>query len=244
MELDTVIVGDCLDVMADMPDECIDLIVADPPYGIGYASSWTTRPDGTPRMFDASFGKDEYDDRWIPESARLLKDGGAMYLFTRWDILHRWKAAIEATCLKVVQRIIWNKSHWKMGDLRYYGSQTEDVLFCRKGAHKLRWSKRSGNIWTSSSSYLPEGQWNHPTQKAEVIIKKMIRNSSNVEDIVADFHIGSGTTAVAALKLGRHFYGCDINPKYVELANERIEKARLETAQLSFLSDRNESHFI
>jgi len=50
--------------------------------------------------------------------------------------------------------------------------------------------------------------------------------------IIFDPFMGSGTTAVAALKLGRHFYGCDINPDYVKLANERIEKARLEMSQV------------
>ena len=234
MELDTIVCGDCLDVMRDILTGSVDLIVADPPYGIGYASSRTTRPDGTPRVKDASFGKDEFDDEWIPEAIRILRDGGALYMFTRWDVLHQWKASLETTGLKVVQRIIWNKCHWKMGDLRYFGSQTEDILFCRKGDHQLRWPKRSGNIWSSSSSsaYLPEGQWNHPTQKAEYIINKMIALSSDPGDLVADFHMGSGTTAVAALKLGRHFYGCDINPKYVKIASERIEKTRLELAQL------------
>jgi len=51
-------------------------------------------------------------------------------------------------------------------------------------------------------------------------------------NLVFDPFMGSGTTAVAALKLGRHFYGCDINEDYVKLANERVEKARLEMAQL------------
>lgn len=50
--------------------------------------------------------------------------------------------------------------------------------------------------------------------------------------IIFDPFLGSGTTAVAAIKTGRHFYGCDINPAYVELANQRIAKARVEMAQL------------
>ena len=231
-DVNSIVVGDCLEVMRNLPDECVGLVVADPPYGIGYASSWTTRPDGSPRVYSNSFGEDRYDDRWVAEAGRVLKEYGAMYMFTRWDILHRWKAAIEDTGLKVVQRLIWNKSHWKMGDLRYYGSQTEDILFCRKGAHKLRWEKRNGNIWTSSSSYLPEGQWDHPTQKAEAIIQRMIENSSDPGDLVADFHVGSGTTMAVADRLGRRWFGCDTNPEYVEMSLERIKADRLKRAQL------------
>jgi DNA modification methylase len=233
MKLDTIVCGDCLDVMRDMKTGNIDLIIADPPYGISYRSSKTTDRNGNPRKSSPDFGEDVFNPDWIPEAVRILKDGGALYMFTRWDVLHLWKDALEQSGLKVTQRIIWNKCHWKMGDLRYYGSQTEDILFCRKGNHQLRWSKRSGNIWSSSSSaYLPEGKYDHPTQKAEYIISKMITLSSDRGQIVADFHMGSGTTAACALKLGRHFYGCDINPDYVDLANQRIEKARLELAQM------------
>ena len=74
----------------------------------------------------------------------------------------------------------------------------------------------------------------HPTQKPLYIIERLIEIHSNQEDMVFDPFVGSGTTAVAALKLGRHFYGCDINPEYVKMANERIEKARLGMSQLSF----------
>lgn len=61
---------------------------------------------------------------------------------------------------------------------------------------------------------------------------RIISASSNTRDIIFDPFMGSGTTAVAALKLGRHFYGCDISPEYVKLANDRIAKARLEMAQM------------
>jgi DNA modification methylase len=115
-----------------------------------------------------------------------------------------------------------------MGDLRYYGSQTEDILFCRKGDHILRWNGRSGNIWSSSSSsYLPEGQLDHPTQKAEKIIRRMIYNSSDRGAVVADFHMGSGTTAVVAHQAGRHYFGCDINPDYVEMGRKRVAAVQL-----------------
>jgi len=224
-ELDTIVVGDWLDIMRQMPNGCVDLIVADPPYGIGYSSSRKTRPDGSPRKKCASFGPDEYDDRWIVEASRLLTDSGALYLFTRWDVLHRWAAAIKDSGLLLTQRLVWNKCHWKMGDLRYYGSQLEDILFARQNGHELRWRKRSGNLWSSSSSaYLPEGQWDHPTQKAQIIIERIVHLSSDRGQVVADFHVGSGTTAVAAKKLGRHFFGCDINPEYVEMARERVAK--------------------
>ena len=175
-ELNTIIMGDSRELAEAIPSESVDLIIADPPYGIGYQSSRKTGMNGGPRKYDSSFGDDKLDVSFIKEASRILKCSGALYLFTRWDVSSKWIEAIKHARLKIAQRIIWDKSHWKMGDLKYFGSQTEDILFCIKSRdHILRWRKREGNIWSSSSSaYLQEGQYNHPSQKPENIISKMI----------------------------------------------------------------------
>jgi DNA modification methylase len=222
-ELNTVITGDARELAKDIPDESVDLIISDPPYGIGYASSWKTRRNGMPRKSDASFGNDILDTSFIAQYARNLKNTGALYLFTRWDVLRYWQDSIITNRLQIKQRIIWNKSHWKMGDLRYYGNQLEDILFCLKSqCHKMNWLKREGNLWSSSSAYLLEGQYDHPTQKPESIITKMIVNSSDPGDIVLDLHCGSGTVAVCAKRLDRKFLCADINPKYVKMSRQRV----------------------
>jgi DNA modification methylase len=223
-ELNSIMTGDARELAKAIPDESVDLIISDPPYGIGYASSWKTRMGNLPRLTEPSFGKDILDTSFVSDYARVLKDTGALYLFTRWDVLPIWKNAIEKESLKIKQRIIWNKSHWKMGDLNYYGNQLEDILFCLKSRrHKMNWMKREGNLWSSSSSsYLPEGQYDHPTQKPESIISKMIVNSSGPNDIVLDLHCGSGPVAVCAKRLGRLFLCADIKQKYAELARQRV----------------------
>ncbi len=85
-------------------------------------------------------------------------------------------------------------------------------------------------ILSRSSPGLRSERVNHPNQKPLGLLLWLISKIPGM--IIFDPFMGSGTTAVAALKLNRHFYGCDINPEYVKLANERIEKARLEMAQL------------
>lgn len=212
-----------LDLLAMLPDGCMDLILTDPPYGIGYASSWTTRNDGKKRDTSGTFGADELDTSWVKDTARVLKDGGAMYMFTRWDVAHHWHKAIDSAGLKTVQRIVWYKAHWKMGDLRYYGSQTEDILFARKGDHEMRWSKREGNVWYSASAlYQGDGYWEHPTQKPLKILRKAILNSSSRGDLVLDLFSGSGSTLEAAKLEGRNYIGCDINSDYVTTARLRL----------------------
>ncbi|HMN10872.1 MAG TPA: site-specific DNA-methyltransferase [Bellilinea sp.] len=221
-DLNGVYHGDCNWLARAIPDASIPLIVADPPYGIGYASSWKTRMGGGARVTRSDFGADEFDPSWLTEAARVLSDGGALYLFTRWDVLHQWKAAIEAVGLKVVQRLVWDKQHWGMGDLRYYGSQTEDILFAVKGEHKMRWDKRSGNLWSVNKMFITEGQLNHPTQKPESLIARMVENSSDPGDVVLDFHGGSGSTAAAAYKLGRRWLTFDIERTFCKMARQRL----------------------
>ncbi len=221
-DLNQIYTGDARELARAIPDASVDLAIEDPPYGIGYVSSRTTRRNGQPRKSDNSFGEDLLDTSFITEIARILKPTGALYLFTRWDVLPAWKEAIEAARLKVIQRIVWDKIHWGMGDLRYYGNQLEDILFCTKSIHLLRWAKRQGNIWRQSNFYIAESQLDHPTQKPEAIISKMILNSSDPGDIVIDLHCGSGTTAACAKKLQRNFFCCDIQEKYADLARQRV----------------------
>jgi len=70
----------------------------------------------------------------------------------------------------------------------------------------------------------------HPTPKPEWLLERIVSVTSNPGDLVADFFMGSGTTAVAAQKLGRHFFGCDANPEYVAMAEKRLETVQLEMA--------------
>lgn len=221
-ELNSIITGDARGLAKDIPDESVDLIISDPPYGIGYASSRKTRRNGLPRKNVANFDQDILDTSFINDYVRILSFTGAMYIFTRWDVLPIWKRAVEESGGSVNQRLVWNKTHWGMGDLRYYGSQTEDILFCTKGFHHLRWAKREGNIWAANTYLLPEGQYDHPTQKPESIITKMIVNSSDPDDIILDLHCGSGTVAVCAKRLDRRFLCADIKQKYVDMSHQRV----------------------
>ena len=154
-----------------------------------------------------------------------------LYCFTRWDMIDKWRSAIEQAGFRVKQRLVWDKRHWKMGDLRYYGSQTEDVLFCVKGTPIMQYPKRTGNLFSSSSAYLPEGQYDHPTQKPEIILRRFVEDSTRPGATVLDPFMGSGTTGVACVQTGRNFIGIEIDPGYAEIARARIEKAQEQARQ-------------
>jgi site-specific DNA-methyltransferase (adenine-specific) len=205
----------------------VDAVITDPPYGIHYASSWTTRPDGTPRQTGASFGDDVYNPLWMAEIARVMATDSLAYVFVRWDVAHVFRRDAEAAGLVCVQRMIWDKRHWGMGDLRYYGSQTEDALLFRKGAPMLRSEKRMGNLWACpSKAYFPEGVYDHPAQKPLDVIIEWVQHASDPGDLVFDPFMGSGTTGVAAIQEGRRFIGCELDETYFEIARKRIADAQ------------------
>lgn len=228
----TLHLGDCLEILPTLEAGSVDAVITDPPYGIGYASSRTMRMNGEPRVNDASFGADVFDPRWVALAVPTLCNDGALYAFTRWDVAQSWKQEIESCGLKVHQRIVWDKRHWGMGDLRYYGSQTEDILFASKGAHVLAWEKREGNLWSIWKGYVwsDAGGCQHPTQKPERLISEMITRSCPPGGTVLDPFMGSGTTGVACVQAGRNFIGIEIDPTYYAIAEKRIAEAQLQPA--------------
>jgi DNA modification methylase len=174
----------------------------------------------------ARFSDSVIDTTWIPFAFDALAEGGAMYCFTRWDVLHQWHAAIIAAGFKVVQRIVWDKCLWGAGNLDYYGSQTEDILVCIKGAHRMRWDRREGNVWRIGRGRVTgkDGGGRHQTQKPTDLFKRIISYSSDVNDLIVDPFTGSGAACKAARSLHRRYAGGDINPEFATAAQRWLEK--------------------
>ena len=226
--------GDCLDILPTLAAGSVDAVICDPPYGIGYQSSRKTALDGSPRRNRASFGDDVFDPRWIPLAYSVLKHDALLYCFTRWDVAHLWRTELERAGFVIAQRLVWDKCHWKMGDLRYYGSQTEDVLVCRKGRPTIfpGGKGRRGNLFRYSSGFLPEGQFDHPTQKPVALIQEFVADSTTEGDVVLDPFMGSGTTGVACIETGRNFIGIEKDADYFGIAESRISAAAASLRQL------------
>lgn len=234
--IDTILEGDCLELMPTIPDKSIDMILCDLPYGTT-ACKW---------------------DQVIPfeplwkEYKRLIKDHGAIVL----------TASQPFTSLLITSNIDWFKYCWIWDKVRGVGFQIakyrpmmrhEDVLVFGRG--RVVYNpimtprddiKRSKCYTQSESSPIKynDGQIReytekyptsiinisnanqtdkaHPTQKPAALFEYLIKTYTNEGDLVLDNCIGSGTTAIAALNTGRHFMGIEKEPKYVEIARKRI----------------------
>lgn len=114
--------------------------------------------------------------------------------------------------------LIWAKDNKVCN--HYYMNQCEFILLFRKGQ-----SRDINNMGTSNLLQIPNVKRKaHPTQKPVELMKILIENSSNENDIVMDCFMGSGSTGIACIETNRKFIGCEIDKKYYDIAVERIKE--------------------
>lgn len=231
--------------MSRVPDQSIDLIIADPPYGLGkdYGND-SDRMDG-----DAYLA---FSRRWIDAVLPKLKPSGSLYVFLTWQHSPEVFGYLK-TRLLMVNEIIWDRKVPSMGGSTRKFSSVHDTigLFANSRDYYFdidsvripydpqtkRARTRSifvGKKWLEVG-YNPKDVWsvtrlhrqdperaNHPTQKPLEIVERMVLASAPPEGRVLDPFMGSGTTAVAAVKHDRRFIGFEINPEYFATAKRRV----------------------
>ena len=208
--------GDCLELMKNIPDGYVDLVLTDPPYGIDFQSNFRKN----------KFNKIDNDSiinaEFLDECKRVLKDTGAIYCFTRWDVYPSWIEQISKR-FKVKNCIVWFKRGGGLGDLKKgYIYNHEFIIYCAEKNHRLN-GKRRNDVFEfakdAPSTYV------HPTQKPISLLKEIIERSSNEGGVVLDCFMGSGSTGVACKELGRDFIGIEYEKQYYDIANSRITEA-------------------
>lgn len=211
-----VIRGDALDVLASLEPGSVAAIVTDPPYGIAYHSNYyKDKNPHEPIANDWNFQIGTYLD----VAERALKPGGAIYLFTRWDVYPIWAREVPPS-LSLKNAIVWKKDNWSSGDLTgNFGNQYEIAMFLTKGRHRLR-GKRWPNVWDFPR--IPAKKLRMPAEKPVGLYERCILSSSDPGDLIIDTFCGSGTAAEAAIAAGRRFLCCDMDPKMVAMSRERV----------------------
>jgi DNA modification methylase len=195
--------GDCREVLPTLGK--VDAVVTDPPYGIGEARS------GNASRSKLAVSRDYGDARWdddpiSPDLMALVKTAG------RWNIIFGGNhyANDPASCW-----LVWDKLNGE-----------NDFADC-----ELAWTnlpkavRRLRFMWHGMIRAHGEPRGDHPTQKPEGVMKWCIEHLPEPNHTILDPFMGSGTTGVAAVKLGRRFIGIEIEPRYFEIALKRIEKA-------------------
>ena len=207
--------------MKDIPDKSVDLIVTDPPYLMNYK---TNRRKNKDHDFCSSIKNDDNEEvvkKSIIEMARLLKDTGALYVFCNANKIEVFKKIIsELLIFKNI--LIWVKNNHTAGDLKgAYAKKTEFIIYATKGKHHLNGKRATDVLFYNRVSGKKQV---HQNEKPIDILEFIISKSSNINGLVLDGFMGSGSTGVAAKNLNRKFIGIELEKKYFDIAKERIKK--------------------
>lgn len=203
--IDTIINMDWRDAVKKLPDGVADLVVTDPPYGMGYQSNM--RKEKHKKIV----GDDSTDwiNEWVVELKRLCKHDAHLYVFCSWHKVDEFKRVIQKY-FNVKNILIWDKKGFGMGDIEGdYAPSYEMIIFCSNGIRKLNGGRDSNILRTSRTN-----NENHPTEKPVNLIKYFIEKSSNIGDVVLDTFAGSFSTARACIETGRHFLCFEIDNDY------------------------------
>ena len=226
----TLYLGDCLEIVCGMPEESIDAIVTDPPFSSG------ARTDAGKAVRGAMLRGAKWQGDWFSHDNmathgflflmrllgsalhRVCKVGANGHYFIDWRMYPNLYGALESSGWVAKNLVVWDKKHFGMG--QQYRNQHELILYVEKGTAEF-YDKGIGNV----ISVAREQAENHPTEKPVLLIEKLLAASTAPNAVILDPFMGSGTTGVACMNLGRRFVGVDIARQHFDMACERIKNA-------------------
>ena len=209
----TLHLGDCLDVLRSLPDGSVDAVVTDPPYGVDYRGRWNSE---WPKIAnDAHLG-------WLPEWAeqlgRVCRPDAFVCCFYGWPHADAFLSAFRGAGWKAVSHLVFVKNQIGLG--YHTRAKHEQAYLFAKGSPCPAIVDADVLPWTRVLDA------EHPTQKPLDAIRPLVERFSPEGGTVLDPYMGSGTTAVACVELGRHFIGCEIDPAYHCIAARRVAEAQ------------------
>jgi DNA modification methylase len=226
----TLMQGDCLERMRDIPEGSIDVVLTDPPYSSG------TRKEGSKGIRKSMLRATEDDDWYATDCLttggfvwlmrqnalmwkRLLKRGGHVLVFIDWRMNPHLAAAIESADFRQSGVLVWDKTYFGMGHC--FRNQYELILHFTNGRGRDPKRRDMGNVLSHS----PVRDGSHYNEKPVPLLMDLLSVVGGPGDVVLDPFMGTGSAGVAARRLGMGFIGIDLDGDYVETSRDRIERA-------------------
>ena len=249
LPLGQILPGDCIQAMRSLPDACVDMVFADPPYNLQLGGD-LNRPDGSHvdavtdawDRFDSFAAYDSFTRDWLSEARRVLKPDGSLWVIGSYHNIFRVGAILQDLGFWILNDIVWRKSN-PMPNFRgtRFTNAHETLIWASMGEKaKYHFNYRAMKTlndelqmrsdWVipicSGQERLKKGGHKvHPTQKPEALLYRVMLATTEKGDVVLDPFFGTGTTGAVARRLGREWIGCEREGDYREAAMERIEMA-------------------
>ncbi|ALU75145.1 restriction endonuclease [Tenacibaculum dicentrarchi] len=229
-----IINGEAIEELKKIESNTIDLIVADPPYNLN--KNYGNKSDS--KSFDDYI---EFTQKWLKEATRVLKPTGTIYVFMGFRFIsYLYKVMEKDNNLLFNNWICWYYTQG-IGKKKGFSPRHDDILmFTKSSKYKFNLDAiripqkyyrsvnnmrgaNPGDVWEFSHiHYCQDNRQNHPTQKPEGLIERMVLASSDEGDVVIDPFSGSGTTLRVCQQLNRNGIGIELNEEYVEMTKERL----------------------
>jgi site-specific DNA-methyltransferase (adenine-specific) len=224
----TLYCGDAADLVRDLPP--VDIVFTDPPYSSGARTDSERQVRGAMlrSMEDADWFSHDAMTTWgfgwfmrsvFSELRQRTTAGAHIYVCIDWRQTPNVYGLLEATGYRVNHCLVWKKSHFGMG--AYWRNQHENIVFASNGMPAPMLDRGMGSVIECAA--VSSDAREHPTEKPTALIEAILRAVPG--DVVLDPFMGSGATGCAALRCGRRFIGCEINPHHYETSLRRIGAA-------------------
>ncbi|MGR4000414.1 MAG: DNA methyltransferase [Alphaproteobacteria bacterium] len=237
--------------MNALPEGCVDLIFADPPYNLQLQGR-LERPDqsevkGVSEDWDKFDSFDHYDRftrDWLRAAHRLLSPNGALWVIGSYHNIFRIGAALQDLNFWILNDIVWRKSNPMPNFRGRRFTNAHETLIWASRSKGARYVFNYGSLKALNDDLQMRSDWHlpicngkerlrdgngdkvHPTQKPEALLYRIILGCSRPGQLILDPFLGSGTTAVVARRLGRDWIGIEQNPEYIAAAEERLAATR------------------
>ena len=246
LPLDQIILDDCIAAMAGLPDACVDMIFADPPYNLQLGGDLYRPEGGRVDAVDNDWDKfetfaayDAFTAAWLTEARRILKPNGSLWVIGSYHNIFRVGATLQDAGFWILNDIVWRKSN-PMPNFKgtRFTNAHETLIWAAHGeGAKYTFNYRAmkslnDELQMRSDWSFPicggqerikrDGTKAHPTQKPEALLYRILLACTQPGDVVLDPFFGTGTTGAVARRLGRHWIGIERDATYCDVAHERI----------------------
>lgn len=224
MELNKIYNMDCLKGMREMSDNCVDLVVTDPPYVIETSGAGIYKQADKQYVKELNDMKNGFSTEVLDELCRIMKKINIYFFCSQKQIIPLLDYFVKGKKCNW-NLLTWHKTNPVPACGNKYLTDTEFILFFREKGVKIYGTFNTKfTYYVTPLNQTDKKKYGHPTIKPINIVKNLIINSSLENGIVFDPFMGSGTTAVAAMECGRNFIGYELNPDYYEMCDQRIKE--------------------